>query len=468
MLNLVNIKGLSMEYNFLKNQFIISNDKTLKTDFQNTIVLQDFYISYNKIEIINVQNAIVIGDVFSTKDSNINEDLLLLNDSNLEEITQFWAGQWVLIYKNKIYMDCFGLLGIFYAKNKEKYYISSSLYVLNKYCGFSLIADFKRRNWHDRINYFPGPQTVLQDVYKLMPNQYFDISIKKAINLSIAYNEQLDFSKNGAMIEYDYRTSNLIKNISKKYNIILELTGGIDSRTTLAVLLKNQIKFMSYSHYVPRINRYDIAIPKRLAKEYNFKHQYLKKGKFDINKEKFFDLFSFYMSNDGDRFAYSHNIKNDFTDNDIVLRSGLYEVATNFYYKSDNLIVQKDRVFNLMDLYKIFNFEKDSINDAAFEYLIQFEKNAKKSDFYNDFYYLWRDGCWGSFIVHSCNVYNTKRIQFLNCKYLIRLLFNIAGENCFSKLHQIEIMDFLVENLSKLPFNKKSLFRRIVSFFKGK
>jgi len=75
----------------------------------------------------------------------------------------------------------------------------------------------------------------------------------------------------------DLLSKHLIQKTKNKKHIILDLSGGHDTRVNLAIFLKNNISFTAYTY---RLSKKDDVIAKKISKQYDFPHIYnIKKDK---------------------------------------------------------------------------------------------------------------------------------------------------------------------------------------------
>jgi len=70
----------------------------------------------------------------------------------------------------------------------------------------------------------------------------------------------------------------IMQKIKGKEKICLTLTGGMDTRTLLAILIQNNVKFDAFTHNQPNVKKFrnDVAVAKELASKYAEKHVFVK------------------------------------------------------------------------------------------------------------------------------------------------------------------------------------------------
>lgn len=457
-------------------QFIIFNKEYIREDFLCLKITEELYLSYQKnlnLEIIDnkLGKAYLIGIAFQVLEDKENAIEEIKKLETVEEVKKCLAtlsGRYLLIIDNKIYMDFSGSLGVYYGEIEKSSVISSSLALIQEI--FQLEEEEYISLEKSSLKYFPPPLTIVKGIKKLLCSEILDYKDNK---IKIEHrNYKLDFSY--LSIEETYKTfiqnfGNLLKNISKEWKgqLFLPLTGGVDSRTILSFLLKENIKFVSYTAYHSKgISISDRIVGKKLSKLYKFKHIYLKRNKIsntEINKRKNeYNKQCYFTSVEEDRYYYSVDIYKKLRKykKPLILRGNIWEAAI----KEDDLVeVMKNFVKNEIDNLKIssINIWQKNVED-----------NFINLDFGMRYYLEQRLGGWSSCNSQADDLNNIDFFSPINSEYLISLLWNLPiYDGIDNKTNQIEIIRRTKKELLRIPFNKKykiDFFIRMFYILKNK
>ena len=158
--------------------------------------------------------------------------------------------------------DCAGMMGAYYTKVGEHVYCSSHAQLIADLCGFEVdpyvsclkkYRLFKLYGW-----YLPGNSSPYQEIKRVIPNvetiigseihqRRFYPRKKYSINDDIAYTEQVEV--------ISHVLNNSMRLILKKWEKpAISLTGGVDSKTTLACAKAVQKDYTYFSYIsLPRV-----------------------------------------------------------------------------------------------------------------------------------------------------------------------------------------------------------------------
>ena len=269
--------------------FLLSDDEQINCEdypffgkWKKTILENGmFVLSHPETKLTTVRNsggrvACLIGHAFDPVSGKILETDLLQEvlktetDDDLFDRINEWTGVYslILIFENGIRMlnDPVGLQSVFYTSACSHFYASSHSNLIGDLLGLqvsSYVERLKRApTFHFFGNQLPGNITQFSEVFRLNPNHYLTcgaVSVQKRFyhpkNLPLSEEEICD-----SLINI---MTNTMKMIPQKWSKpAISLTGGCDSKTTLACAKAywDKYRFFSYDsqkHEVPDMKAAD-------------------------------------------------------------------------------------------------------------------------------------------------------------------------------------------------------------------
>lgn len=446
-------------------QYVIASDPFQSLDFTSIKMLNGKVLSFHKnlhIE-MKVENDIleyaILGYAFQVdadRESPMEELKKINSIDQISDVIYTWAGRWLLIYKDRIFMDACGLLGCFYT---EEGVLSSSINCINQFMNKKNINP--RIIHHFGINYFPGPNTQYSYIKRLMPSQGYVITdgtifIRQMVKPLHYYNSNED-----RMDDFIKCFQTLLLNLKNNYSgsFQVPLTGGYDSRTLLALLENSGFDYTTFTLGHDNISKDDVNLPPLIAKKIGKSYNYFeRKGKISLKRIKEYDIHSGYMAFDEDRKFYAYHQYPEGDKKVAILRANIWEVAWGYYYT-------KLQNFNC----SIEGFEKKYINirermdmnKSLNEWILYAKNDNQNINFANRFYWEQRMGCWLSSIEQSLTIINNMdSIPLCNCNHLLSVLLDFDLKDRINKSHQVQLIQKLCPQLLDIPFasnNKKKL-----------
>ena len=183
--------------------------------------------------------------------------------------------------------DRYGEKPLYFFNHNKSFFFTSEIGQLNKILDNKLILDQSSINGFLNYNYIPGPNSVYQNVKKVLPGTYIEIKFvnnkitKREINYwkpkqFIVANNQSDIKKKD---DYIYNFEKTIKNVVKDSLISdvptgIFLSSGVDS-SLIASIAKNvtQEKINTFSLGVVKNNDYnELKASEKIAKYLNSNH----------------------------------------------------------------------------------------------------------------------------------------------------------------------------------------------------
>lgn len=248
-----------------RRQYVIASEKFECPFPHRCIMLSNKFFLYAHPDLAVTEAStgdtriILLGDLFDY-DPKIITNLQIaeyLVDYSLQEIPEKlsrYTGRYVIIFQQKgetrLFHDAAATRKIFYAKLNGDLWFASQPYLLGKILNLpestiSSKADFYKSADFIRLkNANIGDTTIYDEVFQVLPNHYFDIKRGRPVRYwpdkpieSLNIDET---AKKCAMIIKGYMT-----NIIARYDIMLPVTAGKDSRLLLAATrgFKNKVYY---------------------------------------------------------------------------------------------------------------------------------------------------------------------------------------------------------------------------------
>jgi len=274
-----------------RRQFVLGSEVISQLLGWNNIKAgENLYLTYHPdLEVTQItQTEVVLTLVGYMVDpynpSNGNEEILrglFENANNFKDLLKnsyHLGGRWSIIYSNKnescIFHDPCGMRQVYYTKIDNQIWCGSqpallaNLFDLELDDNSSINEFIKSDNYEKTERFWIGDKTIYKDVKHLLPNHYLHIDSSKVnrfwenidneiINLN--FNEKVELSAS--------LLKGSVKSIANRYDTMLAVTAGWDSRVLLAASkgIKDNIDYFVSTKNVLNNNHMDIRIPKRLS-----------------------------------------------------------------------------------------------------------------------------------------------------------------------------------------------------------
>ena len=315
-----------LTYNYLPE---LSNWQHFKIDNYHLYAHPDLEVTVKKDSLVLF---ILLGYIFDPKSPEKNNKNIISNlfykirtYEDLITAIKPYAGRYVIIYKNikefVIFNDPLGLREIYYCTQPNKIICGSQPNLLDEYSVPKLgvtkdknILNFYKHDMKFVRNgrLWVGDETYYQDVKHLMPNHYLDIKTAKTVrywpNQKL---EKIDYDS-AVKLSCNYLRG-VLKAVTLRYNSMLAVTSGMDSRSLLAASkeIKDKVYYFINKEANLCDNSADIRIPKKMFKNLNIPF-HIHKVKKDVDK----------------------NFKNIFLNNVFMSTEFILPTIYNVYYKN--------------------------------------------------------------------------------------------------------------------------------------
>jgi hypothetical protein len=350
------LKPSEIEHLFCRRQFVISPDPVpvISTWRQNKIDNSLCLQTHPDLPVTQIQkngNEITLIGYLIDPDNPDYGDLdilnnLLINVKDPHDIlkqTDRLSGRWILIagngQKTILFTDPCGLRQVYYTDpGVNQTWCASQPGLISAPLGLTVDSEAtslfinSRYFKNDIEHWWPGDSSPFKDIKHLQPNHYLDLKNRTckrfwpAGNLNTLNIEQA--TTEGANLIKD-----LMKAVAKRYQLVITLTAGWDSRLMLAATREIR-KDQYYSTFIYRDlneNSPDIFIPSRLLHRLRLKH-HLIDGLNPVPEIQDIYNQSIFMAHDDWRAMHTGLYRN-YPGNRIVAKGACSEIARCFYHK---------------------------------------------------------------------------------------------------------------------------------------
>lgn len=425
--------------------------------------------------------VIIIGDIFSIEDQSSPDEIICFLANELyknefyffQSLKKIW-GRFALIYSSptsgtNILTDATSMRGVFYS-TKDSVICSSHPYLVGNVNSTEVFP----------IKYgYPGNKTPIQDVKILTPNTMLNLDTGE-INRFYPGIMQVEYHnpKTTTSVATAFVVS--CKNILKKLansdkKLCVTLTGGLDSRVTLALLMLSipeqitKIKFITYKNNNTGDFDRDVEVSKILAKKYNLDHVVFDRNNFsnpELRKDAV--MSTYYHSGSGLLAAYK-NILND--EEYVHIRSNIYEIGRGYYLSQAyaRAAFKGNYLSDLPEIYRKslktkktedFYSSIHNVNmcDDAFQDFFQdvdFKQAIRYFHPLDIFYWEHRMGTWMPHVyLETDHVFNT--LSLPNNWMILESMMNLPLNDRLGNTLFNEVLSMADEFLSDLPINPKN------------
>lgn len=294
-----------------------------------------------------------------------------------------------------VFTDACGTYGVFYSEKNKGFCISSHAFLVSKFIG-SEISDFQRY-WtkHPAFSaggkYYPGNLTEFDSVLQLTPNTY--ISYVERIPVRYFPRKKLPSEREVEDIVSFIKSSleNQLFGLVNRYKLTMSLSGGLDSRVSLAVS-KNVKEKISYFTYSIRGNRYlkkDLEVARELSYKLGLQHdEVVVKSGDPVSPQVFQQLEINSPGNTANADLTQAYVDFFGCDDDRVhIRSNLMEIVREYYLSNPANLRNAYTPRKISGLFRGATREEFSSVFDSFLRDVQFHKTAGKGYHYSDLFY---------------------------------------------------------------------------------
>lgn len=279
-----------------RRQFLLSREPIPELDYWNHFVLKNSFHLYAHPDLnvssasIGERNIILIGYILDYQNGDkTNQDIVDEIIRSTDSFSSFikyikkYAGQYVFIYFDNqsfnILHDPLGIREIYYCHGKNKIVCGSQPNIIVKFAQPEILPTQDKL----KLNFFKiempkvrqgrlwvGDETYYDEIKHLLPNHYLDINKKQ----SFRYwpNEPIQrLELNEAAERACEYLKGILKSASHRYQLMMAVTAGNDTRTLLAASrdIRDKIYYFINKHKNMDDKHPDIFVPKAIFDRIN-------------------------------------------------------------------------------------------------------------------------------------------------------------------------------------------------------
>ncbi len=449
-----------------QKQYLLTTEKAVLPGMQEHSVGKFYLYTHpllqvQTVETANEQTVILLGHAYcmDASEKAVAEDVRRWDGKNAVALTRFWTGRWTLITEKELITDASGLMAAFYSQTETGWYVSSSPALLAKVTGKQSRGTVKETG----ISWVIVPDCIINGAKTLLCTQRLLLGDK----LQIAAKNWITDCRAMPTDEKCKAMAQMLVNAVKNMHsfsgreLVLALTGGKDSRVTLAALIKAGVPFTCYTAQHENISSADVSVPKKICAAYKIPYTYIKRDKTDKTRLWDYIRFTAGNSNGADAQFFAHGQFDKLPDNAIVIRSGLYE-AGQVYARGYTGADMETFTAGMVRYYS--ELTQDPRQKEAFSAWL---KNTQVNpiafvDIRDRFYIEQRVGGWAAAIEQSLDINSFVSIQIANCAQLLSVLLSATEQERKDLTLSFETMRKLAPGVLALPVNKRSVFDRLI------
>lgn len=375
---------------------------------------------------------VLIGHAYNPFDGLYDENEILQKYAESKDKVGYfnqWTGVFTLIVVRpdsiETWGDCAGMQCAYYGIIERHFYLSSHAQLIGDVCALKQSAYVRKlKNYYFWQMYglsLPGDISQFDDVFRLVPNHVLSVTAPEFSCRITRFYPKCDIPVVTSERKYDETIVEigqlLHKNmllIAKKWNKpAISMTGGMDSKTTVACANGLYDKFLFYSYISMYGDRLDAEAAEKIAAAIGVVHHTYLIPENDSDFENISAMRALIEHNLGDIGTVNANDVRkrlfflNTTDFDIEVKSWVSEIGRANYYKKFGLKKMPAKLSprQMTSMYKFFTYNRTDVyaTDKLFREYIE------KTDFYSTYnldssdMYLWefRYGGWGGLTITS-------------------------------------------------------------------
>lgn len=355
----------------------------------------------------------------------------------------------VIIINQKLYLvgDPTCMQTTFYCTKEDKIFVSSHT---------NLLGDLLDLEWDDYVrrlsdyrffpllgNALPGDLTQFKKVKRLVPNHYVILNKNESVSKRFFYPESMKLNVNDVVDKSSEIIQNNLKLIAKKWKRpAISMTGGCDSKTTLACVNGEYDKFSYFSYISSKSEEVDAKAARKICNALGLKHTIYTISENDSVYENIESIRKILEWNSGGIIPVNKNDVrkraffasiNDF---DVEVKSWASEIGRSYYSKRFNErknFGDTPTPRKCTTMYKFFLNNRQLVHqtDTVFEnYLEKYFEQAKENPiaWQEQFFWEYRVPSWNGLVITGEHRYSFDITIPYNNRILLQLLLSVPIE----------------------------------------
>lgn len=443
-----------------RRQFIIMGKPYDDEDFLSTMLPCGLILSYHKDLKIRTENGnTLLGLAFSADGASID----LTNAP--EKQMYMWAGRWVLLTPDALYLDACGHMGVFYTGIGKETVLSGSLHLLQKVTGCSWSANHAVTRGETVFDFYPIPYTPYEGVLSLLPSEYFSFAqMHRYPREDFDFDRYTDEDPETRLTRFINGFQNVMHQIDKEYHdhIWIPLTGGVDSRTVLALASCSEVPVKTYTIRRDDTKKWDLEIPPFLAKKLRLPHLFLDHSPpAQMKQDGFIDVHcggKVTMGTERAQILARGDVPE--AEKSVILWGTTWELGTQYYwphFPDQTLNAEKHLAH-----YGFLDAEQSNVHANSLKaWLAGLEDNhVKGMDWRERLYWEQRQGAWLRYAFQALDMLDSDRVAPVNCQYLLELFISanhgasISDAQIQNRAIEKEIISRTCPQIAKIRFGE--------------
>ena len=445
------------------------------TDKETEIDAYPFYGKWQSIDFANrrllvhpLQRAYIcrtenvtmtlIGHAYNPFSMQSDENAIIAELSKLaaEDEERFWnkfnelTGVFTLIWADDavhIVGDASGMMTVFYTEKNGKAYASSHTMLLGELLGLELDSYAKRlinyRFFGLLGNALPGDRTQFAGMKRLVPNHVCTFKNGAFENRRFYWPEQVDMEYEDVLKSAADILNRSMKLIPEKWKKpAISLTGGCDSKTTLACANGVYDRYSYYSYTSSESEQVDADAAHEICGAMGLEHKIYEIPESPDEEDNFDIAAKILRWNCGDIIDCNRNdvrkriVLDRIDDFDVEVKSWASEIGRAYYSKRFNgrtKFPEKPNGRACTTLYKFFLHDRKLVadTDKVFEeYLKAFYEPAEENplEWQEQFFWEFRVPSWNGLVITGEHVWSSDITIPYNNRKLLELLLSVPLE----------------------------------------
>lgn len=280
---------------------------------------------------------LLLGDALRTRhgDDDWAADIRSSPTASIMEVTEGWAGSWLLVGDGRVLTDAAALLGFLY-RPSAPVIGATSVPLLQQLLGAAPGDPGRRLRWGPGVNWYPPPASPLDGVRRLLPSQALRVEDgtvePRPLPTAPAAPPRLDSLVRDAA---DTIVGGLRAVAARYERVWVGLTSGHDSRLTLAAAAAEGLPVTAFTITFPGLAPADRTVPPRLAAAVGVPHRFVHwRRRAAGSRLSAWDRHSGGASAEIDREFWARGLYDFAGPDDAVVRSGCFGVSKCHYWSA--------------------------------------------------------------------------------------------------------------------------------------